>query len=142
MKEIFLFVLVVGIVKGADTEDSSSEEESIICRTLYCVGDSDLLFGTASNNFSVDPCKDFKEYSLGGFIRDYETDERYFSVGMQSAMQRQHETRLHKLLASDTDENEPRVFKVMKNFLRKCSSSSELTRNSRPIQGQTKFKRV
>lgn len=109
--------------------DSLSEEEASardFCITKYCVDDAEILFKAATRNASVDPCLDFKEFSMGSFIKDQEIPERYFAIGLLPDTQRRHEERLRRLLQSDVDEkNDPRVFKVMKNFFGKCVGSSE-----------------
>lgn len=109
--------------------DSLSNEEAAtrdFCTTKYCVGDSQILFYAATQNVSVDPCTDFKEFSVGTLIRYRALHDRYFSIGLLPEVERLHEERLRKLLNSKkVDKNEPRVFKVMKNFFVKCVSSSE-----------------
>lgn len=95
------------------------------CNNKYCLSDSQILFYAATQNASVDPCLDFKEFSMGTFIKYRALHERYFSIGLLADNQRIHEERLRKLLATKTDENDTRVFKVLKNFFSKCVDSSE-----------------
>ena len=134
MKSIFLFLLLLLTIKASEFNldyigDSLSNEEADardFCTRKYCVNDTEILFKATTRNASVDPCKDFKEFSMGSFIKDQELPERYFSIGLLPKTQRLHEERLRKLLESDVDEkNDPRVFKVIKNFFGKCVSSSE-----------------
>lgn len=111
-----------------DSLDNETAQAREFCTTKYCVGDSQILFYAATQNASVDPCKDFKEFSMGTVIRYRALHERYFSIGLLPETQRLHEERLRKLLASKkSDGNDVRVFKVMRNFFAKCVSSSEFT---------------
>lgn len=95
------------------------------CTTKYCVGDSQILFYSATQNASVDPCLDFKEFSMGTFIKYRALHERYFAIGLLQDTQSLHDERQRKLLAKKVDvKSSGRVFKVMKNFFSKCVSSS------------------
>lgn len=145
MKEI-LFLLLVLTAKATEFNleyvgDSLSNAEANardFCVTKYCASDSEILFHAATQNTSVDPCTDFKEFSMGTFIKEQELPESYFSVGLLPETQRLHERRLQKLLEENDQKNDPRVFKVMKNFYEKCNSSCEF----RKFQGRIETKLV
>lgn len=131
MKDIFLICFLVSIVNaGFDLQligDSVSKyeaEKKDLCGTKYCVLDSELLFTAATQNASVDPRVDFKEFALGNFIKFRALNDRYYSIGMRLKVRKSHDERFRKALASKITENEPRVFKVMKNFFKKCVTSS------------------
>lgn len=134
MKKIILLLFFVLSANAAEfylqyIGDSLNNEEAQtreFCTTKYCVGDSQILFYAATQNASVDPCVDFKEFSMGTLIKYRALHERYFSIGLLPETQRLHEERLRKLLASKkVNPNDPRVYKIMRNFFSKCVSSSE-----------------
>lgn len=105
------------------TDDEAQARE--FCNTKYCIEDSQILFYAATQNNSVDPCSDFKEFSMGTLIRYRALHERYFSIGLQSDVMKLHEERVRKSLNADIHEDDTRMFKVLKNFFGKCVSSSE-----------------
>lgn len=133
MKIILLLVLIVASVHCEfDLQyigDSLSDEEAAartLCTTEYCIGDSQLLFYSATQNTSVDPCTDFKEFTMGTLIKYRALNERYFAIGLQQDVTKLHDERQRKLLAAPFNKKkDPRVFKAMKNFFSKCVSSSE-----------------
>lgn len=46
------------------------------CSNEYCIADSDRLFYAATQNTSVEPCDDFKEFSVGSFLKYRALNER------------------------------------------------------------------
>lgn len=134
MKAFFLISLLVFSVKASEFdlqfigESLTSKEAAVrdFCTTKYCLLDSEILFYAATQNASVDPCLDFKEFSMGTLMRYRALHERYFSIGLLPDSERLHQERLRKLLASKISEkSDPRAFRVMKNFFAKCVSSSK-----------------
>ena len=104
-------------------------EDQALCTNKYCVQDAQLLFYAATQNASVDPCVDFKEFSVGTFIKYRALNDRYEGIGLEFDLEKQTNERFRKLLVSVIDEkNDIRVFKVMKNFFRKCVDSSKFFR--------------
>lgn len=109
-----------------DKISSDAAQQQNFCDSEYCLSDSHLLFYAATQNASVDPCLDFKEFSMGSLIKYRALHERYFSIGLLADTKRLHEERQRKLLASKRNlEKDHRVFKAMKNFFRKCVDSSK-----------------
>lgn len=134
MMEFFVICLLILSANAVEFAlqyigDSLSIDEANtrdFCENKYCLADSELLFYAATQNASVDPCVDFKEFSVGTLIKDRASNDRYTAIGFLQDTERQHGERLRKLLASKIGEtNEPRVFKVIKNFFVKCIRSSE-----------------
>lgn len=106
-----------------------SDEEAAnreLCKTKYCVSDGELLFYAATQNDSVDPCSDFKEFAMGTFIELRATNDRYREIGLISDTKQNHDERKRKLIAKEIDdENDSRMIKVVKNFFNQCVNSSE-----------------
>lgn len=133
MEKGFLILLFVLSAKAefdlqyiGDSLNDVAAQERDFCTTKYCVSDSQILFYSATQNSSVDPCVDFKEFSMGTFIKYRALHERYFAIGLLQDTQNFHKERQRKLLAKTFDaKNDGRVFKVLKNFFAKCVSSSE-----------------
>lgn len=107
--------------------------ERPFCGNKYCLEDAELLFYAATQNSSVDPCVDFKEFSMGTFIKYRAHHERNHKKGFEEENKQIQRERLRKLVASKTNDDEPRVSKVMKNFFRKCVSSSKCTFKAKNI---------
>jgi hypothetical protein len=101
---------------------SEDEEKSRdFCESKYCAMDTNELLYAATQNASVDPCVDFKEFALGIYIKFRALNDRYEFNGFQSDMQKAHIHRQKTVLAAEIDKkNDTRIFKVMKNFYQKC----------------------
>lgn len=96
-----------------------------LCFNKYCVNDAELLFTAATQNSSVDPCTDFKEFAVGTFSKYAALNERYQGRGFYNDVRASYRERQRKLLASKININDSRVFKILKNFFQKCVNSSE-----------------
>lgn len=132
MRVIFLALVICAIARAefelqfiGDTIHHDEAAARNFCDSKFCIGDSQILFYAATQNSSVDPCLDFKEFSMGTLIKYRALHERYFAVGLSQDVTKMHEERLRKLLATKSEDKDPRVFKVMRNFFEKCVSSSE-----------------
>lgn len=129
----FIFLLIVFNVKAefdlqyiGDSLNDEAAKGRNFCNSKFCVGDSQILFYAATQNSSVDPCVDFKEFSMGTLIKYRALHERYFAIGLLQDTQMLHDERQRKLLAKKLDtKTDGRVFKILKNFFSKCVSSSE-----------------
>lgn len=87
--------------------------------------DSEALFYAATQNASVDPCVDFKEFSVGTFIKDRAINDRYRGVGWWFDFKDHIKEKYRKLLSTKIDsKKDMRVIKVMKNYFQKCVNSS------------------
>ena len=105
----------------------SETNERDLCTSKYCLLDSQLLFYAATQNASVDPCVDFKEFSLGTFDKYRAINDRYGIRSMKLERELLKYETIRKILSKNIDEkNDSRVVKIMKNTFRKCVDSSEL----------------
>lgn len=140
MKNILLILFCFVAVKAefelqyiGDSFNDNEAREREFCTTKLCIEDSQILFYAASQNVSVDPCLDFKEFSMGTFIKYRALHERYFAVGLQYDVKKAHNERQRKTLTAKIQESDSRIFKIMKNFFEKCVSSSELVSQGHAI---------
>lgn len=127
---ILLFTLTVNAEFNlqfiGDSLNDAEAQGREFCNTKYCVEDSQILFYAATQNSSVQPCTDFKEFSMGTLIKYRALNDRYFAIGLLQDTEKYHRERLRKHLAKKVEgKNDVRVFKVMRNFFEKCVSSSE-----------------
>ena len=129
----FLFLLLLNVNAkefinqyiGSSLSIKEANERDL-CTNKYCLFDSELLFYAATQNASVDPCVDFKEFSVGTFKKYRAIDDRFGFRGLDLDLDDLRLETIRKLLASKIDEkNDSRVVKIMKNTFGKCVNSSE-----------------
>jgi hypothetical protein len=107
---------------------SLSDEEAMtreFCETKVCLVDTEILMLAATQNATVAPCDDFKEFGLGVFIKYRALNDRYQYKGLQSDLDEQFREKNRKVVSAKVSENDPRVFKIMKSYFAKCVNSSE-----------------
>lgn len=105
--------------------DYINEEELLdenFCSTNECLLDEERLLESATSEKSIKPCQNFKEFSVGKFIKFRSIHDR---SGFLFDSLASHRSRQRELLLVPIDENEERISKVAKNFFQKCTDSSE-----------------
>lgn len=86
--------------------------------------DIEYLLLSASQNVLIQPCNDFKEFSLGEFIKYRALNDRLQYIGFLRDVKDNYAERRRKLLDSKINEkNDGRLFKIAKNFFSKCVNS-------------------
>lgn len=132
-QKVFLLVCLLSVINCAEFDlqyignhlSDNEVNQLAFCDNEFCLSDSNILFYAATQNASVDPCLDFKEFSMGSLIKFRALHERYWSIGLLQDTKRLHEERQRKLLAKTSAKTDHRVFKVLKNFFQKCVDSSK-----------------
>lgn len=132
------FLSVIFIVK-AQTQielqfigDSITKEEATerdLCRTKYCLLDANSLLVAATQNKSVRPCDDFKEFALGTFLRYRSVSDRDPYNGFFRDLENVYVERLRKVLAAPEYDTDTQVIRGMKDFFAKCVSSDFVNKN-------------
>lgn len=109
-----------------DTLNDEDYEKQDFCSSKVCMFDSGRLIYSASHNSrDVEPCTDFKNFSMGEFITHRVPNDRYPAIGFQNDVRRIFEEKQKQILISAIKPDEPKVFKVVKSFFQKCVNSSE-----------------
>lgn len=96
------------------------------CQTKLCLSDAQRLLLAATQNETILPCDDFKEFSMGEFIRLRARHERYEHVGFLNDANLLHWERNRKVLAATIKEDDIRPFKIAKNLYQNCINSGML----------------
>lgn len=105
--------------------DSVSELDRDYCESKYCLLDANILFYAATQNASVKACDDFKEFSLGTFIKYRAVDDREQYNGLWGDVRTVHNEKQRKLLAEKINESkDSRVVKVMKKYFAQCVNAT------------------
>ena len=97
------------------------------CDTKICLRDSQYLLLSATQNKTIEPCNDFKEFSLGRFIKLAALDDRKESVGFFTDIYASDWERIRKVLAAKITNYDIRPLKVAKNYYRRCVNSSKIS---------------
>lgn len=100
------------------------EAQRQFCDTKNCLLDANNLFHAATQNLSVHPCIDFKEFSLGTFVKYRAINDRDRYNGFLLDVQNAHHERQRKILSAKIDSKDTQLTKNMKNFFSKCVNSS------------------
>lgn len=109
----------------------SKDEESRrdFCVTKYCLLDANYLFSGATQNKSVRPCDDFKEFALGTFVKYKSVSDRDRYVGFNTDLSKVYLEQMRKVLASPVNKNDNRVTKGIKQLFSKCVTSNYVRQN-------------
>lgn len=109
------------------TSDASNR---VFCDSKYCVLDANDLFYAATQNASVRPCEDFKEFALGTFIKYRALNDRDRYNGFLLDIQASHHERQRKVLSADINESKDiPLVKIMKKLFSQCVDSRYVNQN-------------
>ena len=95
----------------------------LACDTKICLRDAQRLRLAATQNNTIEPCADFKEFSMGQFIKLGALDDRKDSIGFMNDVYELDWERIRKVLAAKITKKDIRPLKVAKNYYRKCVNS-------------------
>lgn len=94
-----------------------------ICSTKVCIEDNDRLIYAATRNSSIKPCDDIKTFAMGEFLKHRVVNERYDSVGFENERVLTMRERTRIILNEPFKDDDPRMFKAIKSFYKKCVNS-------------------
>ena len=97
----------------------------LACDTNICLRDAQRLLLAATQNKTIEPCVDFKEFSMGQFIKLGALDDRKQFIGFTNDVYALDWERIRKVLAAKITKNDIRPLKVAKNYYRKCVNSGQ-----------------
>lgn len=106
-----------------DYVSEAEEAARNFCESKYCLLDANNLFVAASQNKSVRPCDDFKEFALGTFIKYRAINDRDIHSGFGNDVHNKYLLRLRKALAAKVNDKDTNVTRTIKRFYAQCVSS-------------------
>jgi hypothetical protein len=95
------------------------EDLDDLCYTEVCLFDAKRLTESMSNE-SLAPCVDFKEFSIGGQLRNS------MKNGFLFDSMKYYRARQRNILQSSIEDSDHGVVKIAKNFYQKCIDEGEL----------------
>lgn len=137
LKFLLLFFVFL-VVKAHDQielqflGDYISKEEATnrnLCDTKYCLSDANYLGLAATQNKLIRPCDDFKEFTVGTFIKYRSVNERDHYAGFSNDIDLEHIDRLRKTLEALEDEESVQITKTMAEIFAKCVDSNYVEKN-------------
>lgn len=97
-----------------------------LCWTDLCMEDSDRLINAADHDSNkTEPCINFKAFATGEFFKHRVPSNRYRAVGFNLDIVYTHWKRQKKMLLKPITQSDPKMFKVMKSFFRRCIDTRE-----------------
>lgn len=100
-------------------------ENQNLCSTKHCMLDNDMLVYAAGQNSSIRPCDDFKTFAKGEFLKHRVINDRYYSIGFDKNVLERFKEQQRKLLLKPVVEGDPKIFKVLKSYYKKCIDSGK-----------------
>ena len=107
----FLFIFVASsnglefplqyIGNSVSVEEANARD---LCRNKYCAEDSEILFYAETQNTSVDPCVNFREFTLGTFLKFRAVNDRYGESELFFHLKSLELEKLRKMLSSNIKE--------------------------------------
>lgn len=99
------------------------------CDLKNCALDTNELMYAATQNESVDPCVDFKEFALGTYLKFRAVNDRDQYNGFQFEILKANWHHKKTVLQAEiNEEKDTRVFKVMKQFYQKCVDAGKFSK--------------
>jgi hypothetical protein len=104
----------------------NKQQQDTICYSKICRLDTSRLLDSSTDQENVEPCDDFKEYSLGKFIRrrrEFNDDnESGFLWDIENTFRAKQKNILSVPVMSNED---TKAIKIAKNLFQKCIDRSE-----------------
>jgi hypothetical protein len=107
------------ILNYLSKEQIQNEE---LCGSEECLLDAGRLVEAASLT-PISPCEGFREFSMGNFIRHQALHDRHDRVEFLCDVLTLHHERQRKNLIAPIEIDDPKTFKIAKNFFKKCVDS-------------------
>ncbi|KAG5669415.1 hypothetical protein PVAND_017302 [Polypedilum vanderplanki] len=102
------------------------------CNNYWCTNDAYYLFTKSSQYPNVDPCNDFKNFTVDQAIQVDVPDDRNLFRGFAGIAERKYDERQRKTVSAKFDpikDENSRVIKIMKNTFSQCLKSKHTLRH-------------
>lgn len=84
-----------------------------------------LLYAADHDSNRTSPCDDFKTFATGEFFEHRVLNDRYPGIGFAANIFVQYWEKQKRMLLKPTEENDLKVFKLMKSYYRQCINFSK-----------------
>lgn len=101
-------------------------ENRTLCWSPACIRDSDRLKSAAAYDFNkTAPCDDFKIFAIGEFFKRRTMSDKRREV-FDSDVNEQFDAKQKKILLKPIEDDDPKMFKVIKSYFRQCINSGRI----------------
>ncbi|KAG5669474.1 hypothetical protein PVAND_017361 [Polypedilum vanderplanki] len=108
------------------------EQNRSFCNNYWCTNDAHYLFTKSSQYSNIDPCVDFKNFTIDQIVQVDVPDDRQISRGFTSVIEKTYLERMRKTVAAKFDpikDENSRVIKIIKNTFNQCLKSKHTLRH-------------
>lgn len=108
----------------------NSTQQKNLCTNFWCINDAFYIFSKASQYKGVDPCVDFRNFTVNQADEVDKLDDRYIYRGFPNIVSDKYFHRLRRVLDKpDEKDDKNRIVRVLKNVFRRCRNSKHTFRH-------------
>lgn len=104
-------------------EKSGEKEKDKVCLTPGCIHTASKVLDALDS--SVEPCDDFYHFACGSYVKNTNIPDEKVSVNTFSVIGDLLQEQLRTLVSEETREDEPKPFRLAKNFFKACMNKSK-----------------
>lgn len=102
---------------------SGETEKDKVCLTPGCIHTASKVLDALDS--SVEPCDDFYHFACGSYVKNTNIPDEKVSVNTFSVIGDLLQEQLRTLVSEETREDEPKPFRLAKNFFKACMNKSK-----------------
>lgn len=115
------------LLVSTDINEISVENEPKVCSSAECAKESALMRSYIDD--SINPCDDFYQFACGKFIKETTLPDDKSSLSSYLQVHDNVQKQLQTVLTEESSPNEPKPFRLAKDFYKMCMDERTLNAN-------------